>query len=137
VRTSASRNAARGANAPGRGTGPPRWQTAIDKGGPGTAFAVGAVLSLPGASYLAAMDGIIKLKSGTTVTIVLVLMVNVIQMAPLELMLIGFAVAPDWTPKAIERFKRWFATHWRRIAVIGTAIVGILLVVRGMIELLG
>jgi hypothetical protein len=116
--------------------GPPRWQTALDKGGPGTAFVVGAVLSLPGASYLAAMDGIIKLKPSTTIAIVLVFMVTLIQMLPLEVVMIAFFVAPDWTPKAIERFRRWFTSHWRRIAMIGTAIVGLLLVIRGVIELL-
>jgi len=121
---------------PKKDAGPPRWQTALDNGGPGTAFAVGAVLSLPGASYLAAMDGIIKLNAATTITILLVVMVNVIQMAPLELVVTAFSIAPDWTPKAIERFKRWFTSHWRRIAVIGTAIVGLLLVIRGVIELL-
>jgi hypothetical protein len=55
----------------------------------------------------------------------------------LEVPLISFAVAPDWTPTAIERAKRWFAAHWRRIAEIGTAFVGLLLIIRGAIELLG
>ena len=116
--------------------GPPRWQRALGKGNAKISFAVGAVLSLPGASYLAALDGIIKLKPGTTLTILLVLMVNVIALVLLELPLIGFAVAPDWTETAVERAKSWIARHWRRIAVIGTALVGLLLVIRGVIELL-
>ena len=94
------------------------------------------MLSLPGASYLAALDGIIKLKPGTTITVLLVLMVTVIMLALLELPLISFAVAPDWTPTAPQRAKAWFADHWRRIAVIGTALVALLLVIRGVIELL-
>jgi len=115
---------------------PPRWQRALDKGNPRITFAVGAVLSLPGASYLAALDGIIKLKPGTTTTVLLVLMVNMIAFVLLEVPLIGFAVAPDWTGKAVERAKSWFARRWRRIAVIGTGLVGLLLVIRGVIELL-
>ena len=116
--------------------GPPRWRRALDKGDARLTFAVGAVLSLPGASYLAALDGIIKLRPGTPLTILLVLMVNAIALLLLELPLIGFAVAPDWTATAIDRAKAWFADHWRRIAVIGTALVGLLLVIRGVIELL-
>ena len=34
----------------------PRWQTVLSKGDPKIACAVGAVLTLPGASYLAALD---------------------------------------------------------------------------------
>ena len=51
------------------------------------------------------MDGIIKLKPGTLITILLVLMVNAISLLLLELPLIGFAVAPDWTVTAIKRAK--------------------------------
>jgi hypothetical protein len=82
------------------------------------------------------MDGIINLKPGTTLTVLLVVMVNVIALLLLEVPLITFAVAPDWTPTAIERAKAWFADHWRGIAVIGTALVRLLLVIRGVIELL-
>ncbi len=115
---------------------PPRWQRAIDKGSPRITFVVGALLSLPGASYLAALDGIIKLKPGTTITVLLVLIVNLIMLALLELVVIAFAVAPHWTPKMVERTKRWLAREGQRIAVIGTAIVGLLLILRGVIELL-
>ncbi|MGP0038194.1 MAG: hypothetical protein ACLP4R_27055 [Solirubrobacteraceae bacterium] len=61
-------------------------------------FAVGALLSLPGASYLAALDGIVELKAGTTITILLVLVVTVIILTLLEMPMISFAVVPDWTP---------------------------------------
>jgi hypothetical protein len=114
--------------------GPPRWQRALSKGDPRITFVVGALLSLPGASYLAALDGIIKLKPGTAGAILLVLLSSVIGLLLLEVPMLCFAVAPDWTPAAIERAKRWFARHWRRIAVDGTAAIGLLLAVRGVIE---
>ena len=65
-----------------------------------------------------------------------VVMVNAIMLLPLELLVISFAVAPDWTPTALERVKRWFGRHWHRIAVVGTALLGLLLAVRGVIELI-
>jgi len=111
---------------------PPRWQRAIDKGSPRITFVVGALLSLPGASYLAALDGIIKLKPGTTITVLLVLIVNLIMLALLELVVIAFAVAPHWTQKMVEGIKLWLARLGQRIAVI----VGLLLMLRGVIELL-
>ena len=117
-------------------TGPPRWQRAIDKGDPRITFVVGALLSLPGASYLAALDGIIKLNPGPVSAILLVLISNLIGLVLLEVPMLSFAVAPDWTPAAIDRAKRWFSLHWRRITVIGTALIGILLVIRGVIEFL-
>ncbi|MFX6040859.1 hypothetical protein ABTE96_23070, partial [Acinetobacter baumannii] len=35
--------------------GPPRWQRELSKGSPRTTFIVGALLTLPGASYLAGL----------------------------------------------------------------------------------
>ena len=115
---------------------PPRWQRALGKGSARIAFAVGAVLTLPGASYLAALAAIDDLGYGTTETVLLVLMVNVIMLALFEVPLIAFFVAPDWTPGAIERTKAWFSRNATKAAVIGAAGVGSLLVLRGIITLL-
>ena len=96
---------------------------------------VGALLTLPGFSYIAAMTGISKLHYAVVPTVLLVLLVNFIMLALIEAPLICFAVAPDWTPQAVERTKAWFAGNAQRIAVIGTAVVGSLLIVRGLITL--
>jgi hypothetical protein len=116
--------------------GPPRWQRALAKGSPRITFVVGALLTLPGFSYLAALSGISKLDYATVYTVLLVLLVNVIMLALIEVPLISFAVAPEWTPRAIERTKAWFAGTAHRIAVYGTAILGSLLILRGVITLL-
>jgi hypothetical protein len=115
---------------------PPRWQQALSKGSPRVTFVVGALLTLPGFSYLGALSGISKLNPSTVSTVLLVLMVNVIMLALIEVPLITFAVAPDWTPQAIERTKAWFARNAHAIAVRGTAVLGTLLIVRGAITLL-
>ena len=115
--------------------GPPRWQRALAKGSPRITFVVGALLTLPGFSYLAALSGISKLDYATVYTVLLVLLVNVIMLALIEVPLISFAVAPEWTPRAIERTKAWFAGNAHRIAVYGTAILGSLLILRGVITL--
>ena len=115
---------------------PPRWQQALSKGSPRATFVVGMLLTLPGASYLGALHGISGLDYSTVATVLLVLMVNVIMMALLEVPSIGFFVAPDWTPAAVERAKDWFSRNARKAAVIGAAGVGTLLIVRGLITLL-
>jgi hypothetical protein len=115
---------------------PPRWQRALSTGSPRITFAVGVVLTLPGASYLAALAAVSKLNYSTAPTVLLVLMVNVIMLALLELPLIGFFVAPEWTTATVQRVRDWFSRNALRTAVIGAAVIGSLLVTRGVVTLL-
>jgi hypothetical protein len=93
------------------------------------------LLTRPGASYLAALVGIVKLDAGATQSVLLIVMVNVVMPALLELPLISFAVAPDWTPTAVQRLKDRVARNGLEGAVIGATTVGVLLTVRGLIAL--
>ena len=54
----------------------------------------------------------------------------------LEVPLASFAIAPEWTPRAIERAKAWVARHAHVFAVRGLAAVGALLIIKGLIGLL-
>jgi hypothetical protein len=131
------RRAARKAASGDREKEPPRWQRELSKGSPRVTFAVGALLTLPGASYLAGLDEIHKLNSSTTVTVLLVIGFNVVMMWLLEVPLACFLVAPEWTPQAIGRAKAWVSRHAHVFAVRGFAAVGALLVIKGLIGLLG
>jgi Sap, sulfolipid-1-addressing protein len=114
----------------------PRWQKVLSRGDPKIAFVVGALLTLPGASYLAALTSIAKLHPSTAGAVLLVIMVNLIMLALLEVPLLCFLVAPEWTPNAIERAKDAMRRRGRRILIRGFLIVGVLLIVRGVIELI-
>lgn len=116
--------------------GPPRWQRQLSKGSARTTFIVGALLTLPGASYLAGLDQIHKLKYSTTITVLLVIGFNLVMLWLLEVPLASFVVAPEWTPRAIERAKMWVSRHAHAFAVRGFAVVGALLVIKGIIGLL-
>ncbi len=118
-------------------TGPPRWQRELSKGSAKTTFIIGALLTLPGASYLAGLDEIHKLKYSTTATVLVVIGFNLVMMWLLEVPLASFLVAPGWTPGAIERAKRWVSRHAHVFAVRGFAAVGALLVIKGLIGLVG
>jgi hypothetical protein len=115
--------------------GPPRWQRELSKGSPRTTFVIGALLTLPGASYLAGLDQIHKLKYSTTVTVLLVIGFNLVMLWLLEVPLAAFLVAPEWTPRAIDRAKAWVSRHAHMFAVRGTAAVGALLVIKGIVGL--
>jgi hypothetical protein len=115
--------------------GPPRWQRELSKGSPRTTFVVGALLTLPGASYLAGLDQIHKLKYSTAVTVLMVIGFNLIMLWLLEVPLASFLVAPDWTPRAIERAKLWVSRHAHIFAVRGFAALGALLIIKGIIGL--
>jgi hypothetical protein len=114
----------------------PRWQKVLSRGDPRIAFGVGAILTLPGASYLAALTSIAKLHASSVASVGLVLLVNLIMLALLEVPLVCFIVAPEWTPVAIERAKAAVRRHGRRILIRGVLIIGALLIVRGVIELI-
>jgi len=60
---------------------------------------------------------------------------NVVMLWLLEVPLASFAVAPDWTPRAIERAKLWVSRHSHVFAVRGSAAIGLLLVIKGIVGL--
>jgi hypothetical protein len=112
---------------------PPLWQRTLSRGSAWTTFVVGALLTLPGASYLIGLHKIAETDAGTAATVGIVLAFNLIMLVLLELPLIGFAVAPDWTRDAVDRFKLWFARNALRLASRLALVVGSLLVLRGLI----
>jgi hypothetical protein len=118
---------------PKKEKGPPRWQQKLSKGSARTTFAVGAILTLPGASYLAGLDRIAGEDFSALETVGVVVLFNLIMLLLIEVPLIGYAIAPDWTPKAVTGFKEGLSRHGRRWGVRGAAIIGILLIVRGVI----
>jgi Sap, sulfolipid-1-addressing protein len=116
--------------------GPPRWQQALGKGSARVTFVVGALLTLPGASYLAGLSRIHKLNYSTADTVLVVVGFNLIMMLLLEIPLVCFVVAPKWTPEAIDRAKAWIRRHAHAFAVWMLTVLGGLLVIKGLIELL-
>jgi hypothetical protein len=115
--------------------GPPRWQRALSKGSARTTFVVGALLTLPGGSYLAGLSHIEKQKLSTPATVLTVIGFNLVMLILLELPLLGYTFAPDWTPGAVQRSKAWAGRNGHKAAVIALAVLGGALVVKGIAEL--
>jgi Sap, sulfolipid-1-addressing protein len=116
--------------------GPPLWQRKLSQGTARTTFVVGALLTLPGASYLIGLHKIADSDPSTAGAIGAILLFNVIMLVLLELPLIGFIFAPEWTPRAVERFKDWFSRNARRLGYRAALVIGLLLIARGLIYLL-
>jgi hypothetical protein len=114
---------------------PPKWQQQLAKGTARTTFVIGALLSLPGASYLAALSTLTKLHYPVAVTVLAVLSFNLIQLLLLEVPIVALKVAPERTPMAIEEAKEWGRLHGRDYAAWALVVLGILFVVKGILEL--
>lgn len=107
----------------------------LGRGSARVTFAVGVVLTLPGVSYLAALDRMARLDAGTVPTALLVIGFCLVQQVLLELPLAGYAVAPERTQDAVTRFRAWLGRNGRRAGAIGALAIGALLVLRGLITL--
>ena len=68
-------------------------------------------------------------------TVLLVIGFNLVMLWLLEVPLASFAVAPEWTPRAIKRTKLWVGRHAHMFAVRGFAAIGALLVIKGIVGL--
>ena len=115
--------------------GPPRWQRELSKGSAADHFVVGMLLTLPGASYLAGLDEIHKLHYSTAVTVLIVIGFNLVMLWLLEVPLVSFLIAPEWTPRAIQRSKLWVSRHSHMFAVRGLTLLGVLMIIKGIIGL--
>ncbi len=115
---------------------PPRWKRELSKGSARDTFVVGILLSFPGATYIAGMDELSKKHISTAATVLAVLAFVAIMLILLELPLVGYAIRPESTDAAVERFSSWVSRRGARIALIGGALIGIFLVARGAISLL-
>jgi Ca2+/Na+ antiporter len=98
-------------------------------------FAAGVLLTLPGVSYLAALDRMAKMDLDPALTALLVIAFCLVQQLLLEIPLLGYAFAPERTQEAVTDFRDWLGRSGRRVATIGLAVIGALLVIRGIVEL--
>ena len=92
--------------------------------------------TLPGASDLAGLDDIHNLNYSATATVLLVVGFNLVMLWLLEVPLACFVIAPDWTPRAVERAKAWVSRHTHVFAVRGLAALGALLIIKGIVGLI-
>jgi hypothetical protein len=113
--------------------GPSKVEQLLGRGSARITFALGVVLTLPGISYLAALHDLQQLDYGTAGEILVILGFNVMLMILLIVPLVGFFVAPERTVVEVQRFRSWLTRSGRKMAVEGAAILGVLLLIRGLV----
>jgi Ca2+/Na+ antiporter len=107
----------------------------LGRGSARITFVVGMALTLPGASYLVALKEMADLDAATLPTAALVVAFCLIQLAFLEVPLIGYALAPEGTQERVVQFREWLARSGPRVAANFALVLGLLLLIRGAIEL--
>ena len=116
--------------------GPSRVERALGRGSARVTFLVGMALTLPGVAYLAALHELDNLNYGTVPTILVILGFNAMLLILLEITLIGYVLAPQRTVVAVQGFTAWLSRNGFKAAIYVAAGLGVLLIVRGVIELL-
>jgi Sap, sulfolipid-1-addressing protein len=112
--------------------GPPRWKQALGAGGARTTFVIGALLTLPGTSYLAALSATAKQDLSDVATVLTVLGINVIMLALLEIPLIGYTLSPEKTAAMVERLGAWLSRDGGKIALVVVVVIALALIARGI-----
>jgi hypothetical protein len=96
-------------------------------------FVLGIVVNLPGVWYLMALKDIALSSYSDSAKVVILVCFNLIMFSFVELPLIGYLVAPDWTKGQVDRFNAWLRRHARHVGGwIGVGL-GLYLVIRGIV----
>jgi hypothetical protein len=99
------------------------------------AFALGAILNLPGLWYLVALNEIAAAHHGPVASILLIVLFNAIMFVLVEVPVIGFMFSPARTRAEATRFREWLSRNARSLATAAAAAIGIYLIVKGLVIL--
>jgi len=116
--------------------GPSRVERVLGRGSARITFLVGMLLTLPGVAYLAALHELDDLNYGTVPTILVILGFNIMLLILLEIPLVGYVFAPERTVVAVQNFRAWLSRNGFKAGIYVAAGLGLLLIARGVIELL-
>lgn len=109
----------------------------LGRGSPRVAFVVGLLLSFPGVSYLSGLTHIHRLDLPAIPTALIVIAFCLVQQLLLEVPLAGYFVAPERTEDAVKGFRAWLARNGRQAGIVVAAVLGALIVIRGIAGLVG
>jgi Sap, sulfolipid-1-addressing protein len=104
----------------------------LGRGSPRIAFVVGLLLSFPGLAYLTGLNHIHDLDAAVAPTALLVIGFCLIQQLLLELPLAGYFIAPEETADRVQRLRAWLSRNGRQAGIIVMAVLGTLVIVRGI-----
>jgi hypothetical protein len=104
----------------------------LGRGSPRVSFVVGLLLSFPGVSYLTGLNHIHKLDLPAAPTVLIVVAFCLVQQLLLEVPLAGYFLAPERTERAVKGFRSWLARNGRQAGIVVAAVLGALVLIRGI-----
>jgi hypothetical protein len=114
---------------------PGRLERMLDRGAP-LAFAAGIVFNLiPGIFPVVALKDIAEMDLSFAETFATLLGFYLIMFAFIEIPLVSYLVAPEWTGETTKRFNSWLDRNTKRVGIGALGGVGAYLVVKGFIGL--
>jgi hypothetical protein len=113
----------------------PWSQRMLGSGSVRVTFVAGVLLSFPGVTYLTALHRIASLDGGAGAKVALVVAFCLVQLLLLEVPLLSYMFAPEWTRQAVTRVRDWLGRRGRRIAIVGAAALSAVLILRGVVGL--
>jgi cytochrome b561 len=113
--------------------GPSMTQRVLTKDSSWLVFVLGIVLNLPGVWYLIALKDISLSSYSDAEKVVALLGFNLIMFTFVEVPLIGYLVAREWTKGRVDRFNAWLHRHARHAGGWIGVVVGTYLLARGIV----
>lgn len=116
-----------------------RWKSsatgALARGSAMVAIGVGAVLGIPGPFDVLALGRVVTAGYALVSAIVIVVIFNLIKFVLIELPIVSYAVDPNGTAARVDRFSRWMRANQIRVIGLVIAIIGLVLIARGISRL--
>ena len=112
----------------------PMSQRILARGSVPIVFLAAVAINLPGAAYLVALKDIAAADHSTGTDIILVVAFNLVMFLLAEVPLLGLIFAPEPTVARVHRMNAWLSANGRRIAIVLCATLGVLLIVRGIVN---
>jgi Sap, sulfolipid-1-addressing protein len=110
---------------------PSKTMQRLQHGTMGATFVVGAVLSVPGVTYLAALGLLARQDLSTLGSVLGVLLFNLIMLLLVEIPIVAYAVAPERTARAVATLKSWLTRDEGKILYWCALIAGVALLALG------
>ena len=110
-------------------------EEAMSQGSVRVAILVGAFLGAPSAFSLGAVGLMVRNGYGLVTQLVLILVFALITYIVVEVPIISFALSPERTATSVEAFSTWLGTHKIQAVAAVTAVVGVILIIKGLTSL--
>jgi Sap, sulfolipid-1-addressing protein len=112
--------------------GPSRAERALGGDRAALAFAVGAVINVPGVYYLSALHDMATGGYSNAEQIALIVLFNLVMFALVEVPLVSYAISPEKTAERVRRFQDLLTRNASRIVAVLALGFGIALIAKGV-----